>query len=177
MSKLVSVCNKQGEVVGPGERQTPQNPWTNLGDITVAEPALAVDERTITAANLLGSTKAVIWDLEPGVTRVEVRYRSNCVDGEAWIVPVYILRIDDEYLDLIDTLTLTRGLQVADTDYFFIDTIAQSGAAFLYRAKVVHSGADYIARYVLDVGGYEKLIFIASTIVAAKTLQIDGSTW
>lgn len=152
---------------------TNQIGWTELGNITVIQAALGVGARTISDVEGLATTKTVIWTVPSKINFGYVRFRTDA-DADAWVVEMYGVRKDDEYLDRIATLTLTGGTQEAGAA-FFVDTIVATNENSEKALAEVHSADNFIARYGGDFSGWDKLIFIASTIEAAATLFIDGT--
>ncbi len=156
-----------------GKARTEQLGYAEIGSISVAEAALDIDERTITYADALATNTVAIWTIEHAINFGFIRFRTNA-DADAWVVEMYELRKNDEYLDRIATLTLTGGKQQAGTK-FFIDTIVVTNKNFEKTLSVIHSADDAMCRFGGDFAGLDKVIFIASTIQAGATLFIDGT--
>jgi hypothetical protein len=78
----------------------------------------------------------------------------------------------EESFQLGAVLTLTGGQQVGPGSNVFVDTVAALEYT-LTDSEVADSGGDRIAVWRVDLRGYKKVMFLATTLHAAKTLKVD----
>lgn len=158
--------------------ETFQIGWIDLGDITTAQAAPAVTARAYATVNALTATGIVKWDVRYGYNCIEVRFSTNA-DADSSVVDVLVASGNDHYVRAA-TLTLTGGTQTAPIGAraaagVYVDTIVISNKEWHGDMQVVQaSGGNYIARFVMDLLGYEKVVFHATTLQASSTLTIEG---
>lgn len=158
--------------------ETFQIGWVDLGDITAEQAAPAVTARAYATVKALTATGIVEWNVRHGYNCIETRFSTNA-DGEAHVVDVLVSSGEDHFVRAA-TLTLTGGTQTAPIGAraaagVFVDTIVISNKAWHGDMDVVQAaGENYIARFVMDLMGYEKVLFHATTLTADKTITIEG---
>lgn len=158
--------------------ETFQIGWIDLGDITTSQAAPAVTARAYATVNALTATGIVAWDVRYGYNCIEVRFSTNA-DAEAHVIDVLVSSGVDHYVR-VATLTLTGGTQTAPIGAraaagVYVDTIVISNQEWHGDMEVVQaSGTNYIARFSMDLMGYEKVLFHATTLAANKTITIEG---
>ena len=151
--------------------------WTNVGNITVIQAALAVGARDGASVTALASTKTAVYLPAAGAKEVEFRFKTPA-DADAWVVELYAARGSADFFTRIATLTLTGGTQVAAASKVFVDTLVGTNEAWLGNlpaAEEVQSATNFIARYHLLLHKYSKFVFIASTIESGKTLEVEAA--
>lgn len=149
--------------------------WTNVGNITVVQAALAVTARDNVSVDALASTKTAIYTVSAGAKSAEVRFITPA-DADAWVVEMYAARGKYDHYTRVATLTLTGGTQKHSTNKVFVDTLAATNEKWygtFVTAKEVCSAVNDIARYYWQNNLYTRFLFIASTIEAGKTLEVE----
>lgn len=149
--------------------------WTNIGNITVVQAALAVAKRDYTTVEALLATQKAVYTPSPGAKEAEFRFITPAED-DAWIVEMYAARGAGDHYVRIATLTLTGGTQKHSTNKVFVDTLAATNDEWFGNLPVpeeIESAHDFIARYHLLLMRYSRFVFIASTIEAGKTLEVE----
>lgn len=148
--------------------------FETVGTITTTGTTLAVGGRgwsslssyfSGTQSQYIGYTVPKTWNA------VELRFQG-VVNNTADVVSIWGARGHDHFTRLA-VLTLTTGLQVGDDSKLFIDTIVASNEALPKVGAVCDSGNDRICRYVVDLAGYSKLLFLATTLNSAS-LKIEA---
>lgn len=148
---------------------------TTVGTISVQGTTLAVAGRawsdvrayfTGTQTTCLGYT--VPQDVNAG----EFRFQTTA-DADSHVVEVWGSRGADHFT-LLATLTLTGGTQEADNSLFFVDTIVSSTENLPNTGTVCDSGTNRVCRYLADLAGYDKLLFIATTLESGTTLVVQA---
>ena len=158
--------------------ETLQIPWIDLGDITASQAAPAVTARAYAAVVALGSTKVKLWDLPVGYNCIEIRF-STTAAADADVVDVLVASGEDHFVR-VATLTLTGGAQTAPVGAravagTFVDTIVVTNKRWHGAIEVVQAaGGDYVARFTMDMLGYDKVVFHATTLESSSTLTIEG---
>lgn len=160
---------------------TPCVPWRELGTITDANATLDVGDRDYTTVWALADVNTIKWDVPDDASGVEFRFQTSA-DGDAHVVEIWIARdatyngstTDDQFM-LGAILTLTGGTQVGPHSNVFVDTIS-AAEYILSDGEVCDSEANRICVWRVDLRGYKKVLIIATTFEASKTLYADG-TW
>ncbi len=157
---------------------TPLISWIDLGDLSSSQAALAVTARDYAAVVALAAAKKVLWDVQIGYNCIEVRFSTDAA-ADAQVVDVLAASGEDEFVR-IATLTLTGGAQTAPAKAravagTYCDTMVISNTAWHGSIEVVEGGAnDYISRFVVDLLGYDKVLFHATTLAGSTTITIEG---
>lgn len=153
--------------------------WETVGTISVAGSTLAVSGRswssvkayfpgntsyTGTPTTYIGYQVPMDWNA------IELRFQGT-TNNESNVVQMWGSRWDDHFT-LLATLTLTTGLQVGDSSALFVDTIVATNEGLSKAGVVCDSAHDRISRYVVDLNGYSKLLFIATTL-GSTALQVE----
>lgn len=157
--------------------ETFQIPWIDLGDLTTSQAAPAATARDYAAVVALTATGIVLWDVNYGYNVSEIRF-STTADADAHVVDVLVASGEDEFVRAC-TLTLTGGTQTAPagarpTAGTFVDTMVLSNSAWPGDIEVIESGNNYISRLLIDLLGYDKIIFHATSLEGSSTLTIEG---
>jgi|GEM_PF-2738109 len=179
MPDPIYTCDIFGRVINPGVEHAAQYPWVNIADITVAEAALAGDEKNSTYIDALGTTKSGIYSPEDGQVAFEIRVRTDGSDGDVNVVEMYAAAgdITSEYLfRRVATLTFTQGTGEYTAAIFFSDELAVTNNSWLTPPiDCGVDGSNDYASYVLNIHGYKKFAFIMSTKAAGTThLYLDA---
>jgi hypothetical protein len=147
-----------------------------VGTITVAGTTLAVGGRTWSDVSdyfATGQTTYIGCHVPKAVNALEVRFQTTA-DADAHVVEMWGAR-DQDHMTLLATLTLTGGKQEANGGLYFVDTIVASTENLPKAGVVCDSAADRICRYVVDLCGYDHLVFIATTLQASASLAVQVS--
>lgn len=143
-----------------------QYQWIEAGTITVAEPALAVNERDNASVEALADTKKVIIRPDDGTKALELRFRF---DASSAIFQIYAARGED-YYTRVCTATIGPSNQICSVGIFG-DTITLSNQEW-HGLVAEQSVSDFIGRIRLETLGYDRFLIIASTLTAT-TAYID----
>jgi len=148
--------------------------WQNAGVITseysgdnAAPLPTELDYDTVDA---LSAAKRIIIAPPNGIVGMELRFRSDGIETDANVAPLYAAAGRDHYR-LVDVLTVTQGTQIYSTGIYFADTVASAGETWLSATKEP-SPADSMASYVLNVHGYDSFLLVASDLVTTS-LYVD----
>ncbi len=160
--------------------ETQQIPWINLGTIDAtagdADVALAVTERDFASAKLLDNV--VYWKVPYGINTTEVRFilttNNDDVDIDVWAGRID--SDDDAEMSRVCTLDVICGQQDAnDSTHHYADTINITNNKWISTVSAVVPGTDQQARLVLDLCGYDLLLFHGYGTVDADTLvEVSG---
>ena len=181
MGREVDIMNpfeKSKRAVHPGESAVRQYAWENVADLTVAEAALAVDERNSVYINALGTTKAGIYSPKNGQVAFEIRLRSDGTGtADPSVIEMYFAS-KDIVADLyhyrrLATMTFKQGtgeywpsaVDPNPATIFFADELAITNEP-VWITTEVDTGLDAsegIATYALNLHGTAKVAFIMST--------------
>ena len=145
------------------------------GKITLKVDAAdyAVTARDNTSIEALVSTKKVIVKPLTGVVAIQFRFRGDGTTGDQHVLQMFAAAGDDHY-DLVDVLTIDQGTQIYTTGIYFIDTVVSAGEKWHTITKALSSTANNIGGYVMNTHGYNKFLFLASTLDAnTSNLYID----
>ncbi len=165
---------------------SPELPWCELGTITVAQAYPVVTARDYTSVAALAAANRVLWSLPNPSSGFMLRFQTKA-DADAQVVSLlgFAARkklnaptggswIDDHAV-LLGTLTLTGGKQAASHSNFFVDTIVAVDGLWVFT--VADSAADRIAVAFGDTRSFKEVAVIATTLVAATTIYVEGKTW
>jgi len=158
--------------------ETTQITWIDLGDITASQAAPAVTARAYATVAALGATKVKLWDIPLGYNCIEIRFSTNAASDDH-VVDVLVASGEDHFVR-VATLALEGRSQTAPATArpsagVFVDTITISNKAWHGDMEVVQAEAtDYIARFTMDLMGYDKIVFHATTLKASGTITIEG---
>ena len=157
-------------LTNPSDDFVTQFPWKTVGSI-IAEQV------TLTGANLADAVvealdddvKAILYP-ENGAVATEFRFwAEGAIANETAILDVYAAAGVDVYTK-IGEITLTIGTaRNGAADKLFVDGIAESGVAWLTDTKVVQVNNNTIARWVINMHGYDRFVFIAT----GGTMDLD----
>ena len=157
---------------------TPLITWIDIGDLSTSQAAPAATARASATVLALTATGIALWDIPIGYNCIEVRF-STKADGDDQVVDVLAASGTDEFVR-VATLTLKGGTQTAPagaraTAGVYCDTMVISNKAWPGDMEVVEGGGnDYIARFVMDLLGYDKILFHATTLKASTIITVEG---
>ena len=170
-----------GTPIQPTLITTPLFQWTELGDITASQATLAVGARDYSTVAALAATKTATWEVPNDVTGAFFRFQTSA-DADAHVVemwvcphPTYADNETEDSFMLGCELTLTGGTQVGPDSNVFVDTIVKTvGTGVCAEGTVLDSAANRVALYRLDLQGYKRVVFIATTLEGGATLTVDA---
>ncbi len=155
------------------EAQT-QRSWNRISpNLTTAQATLGTDASKATV-EALTATGLCIYEIPHDASAGSFRFHTDA-DGDSNVVEVWALRGNDHY-QLVQIIELTGGKQLDGDVGVFCDTLAFTASKEVWPTAMAASSqaTDSIAMFSLNFHGYEKLLFIATTL--AGTLGIDGVT-
>lgn len=140
--------------------------WKDLGVITTADVAWATTELAAAVVENLASTIVLLGDIPYGAPNIEMRFYGTTSDNDDVVLNIYGRRKDDDYYQLLVTLTMIHGTaQKGAGTELWVDTIVETVNATPNGSGAIISPNDNtIARYYFKPGGYEKLAIIGTTI-------------
>ena len=153
-------------------------PWIDLGDLSSSQAAPGNTARAYDTVLALTATGIALWDIPIGYTCIEVRF-STTADADSQVVDVMAASGEDEFVR-IATLTLTGGKQTAPAGAravagTYCDTMVLTNNKWPGAMEVVeNAGADYISRFMMDLLGYDKILFHATTLAGSTSITIEG---
>ena len=143
--------------------------WVQVGSITATEAALAVSGRDATSVNALATTKKVLFSADDGTAAFAVRFRTDGNENDSSTLHLYAAKSSDYYTKMCD-ITALQGLQDWSSGHF-VDSLVLSSESWQPGIRV-DSPTDEIGRLIINTGGYEKFLFIASA-KTPTTIYID----
>ena len=156
-----------------------QVPWHEIGTITATNATFAVGARDVDTVEALADANTAIWTPNNSVAIAELRFRTT-TNADSHVVEMWVAADDnnregdaDSYM-LGEILTLTGGQQVGTNSDVFVDTLSLSSTGIVDDGEVVDSGNDRVAIYRVNLRGYRRVAFIATTFEAGKTLTVDA---
>ena len=154
----------------PSDDFVTQFPWKTVGSIIDVQAALTGANLANAAVNALSDDLKAIYYPENGTVAVEFRFWTNGgSDNENAVIDVYAAAGDDVYTKIVE-LTATFGTaQNGAATKLFADGIAESGQMWLSTTKAVHVNNNTIGRWVMNVHGYDRILFIAT----GGTIDLD----
>lgn len=152
---------------------TKNKEWETIGSISTQGTTFGVAGRAWEDLKSCTSTTYPCWDVPKDINAAEIRFQTTA-DADSHVVELWGMRGED-HATLLATLTLTGGTQEADSSRYFVDTIVASNQNLPQTGKVCDSGNNRIARYVIDLCGYSKIWFNATTLASSTTLVVQGS--
>ena len=161
--------------LGYNRLATTKDGWKTVGTISVAGTTLTADSRDwsdVLAYFNTVSTTYLAWEVPDVANAVELRFQTTA-DADADVVEVWGA-CGEDHVTLLATLTLTGGTQTGDSSLVFVDTIVASTENLFKVGKVMDSATNRICRYMVDLYGYDRLLFIATTLTASSTLVVEG---
>jgi hypothetical protein len=147
---------------------------STVGTITAQGTTLAVGGRAwadVRAYFKTGQTTYLGYSVPKDINAAEIRFQTTA-DADSHVVEMWGSRGHDHFT-LLATLTLTGGKQEADNSLYFVDTIVATNEKLPQAGTVCDSATNRICRYVVDLAGYDKLLFLASTYAAATSLVVQ----
>jgi len=178
----VSHWAEDGSQITPTYSSSPGSLWTNIGNITASQAALAVTARDYSSVDDLDATKTVEWSIPAEADNVELRFQTNA-DADGHVIEIYLARgaayqdgtTEDSYV-LTTILTLVGGTQTGPNSNVFCDTVTETQDYGTLGAIVDATGSNRIARYVITkLRGYKEMVIIATTLETNATLYVDGA--
>jgi hypothetical protein len=158
-----------------GRLATVPSEFETVGTISVAGSTLAVSGRAWADVSSYFSgtqTTYIGYQVPKEWNAIELRFQGT-TDGDSNVVQVWGSR-GPEHFTLLAILTLTVGTQEGDSSALFVDTITVASEGLPKEGVVCDSATNRICRYVVDLCGYSKLIFIATT-KGSTTLKIEAA--
>jgi hypothetical protein len=147
-----------------------------VGTISVQGTTLAVAGRAWDDVSSYFSgtqTTYLGYSVPLDVNAAEFRFQTTA-DADSHVVEIWGARGRD-HMTLLATLTLTGGTQEADDDLYFVDTIVATYEYLPTAGVVSDSATNRICRYTVDLAGFDKLLFLASTLGSdSLAVQIGG---
>ena len=151
-----------------------KQPWGLIGSITASKSALGVTGRKASDVAAFASGSYALWEVPLRINTAEIEF-STTADADSQVVNVYAARGNSDYV-FVGTLTLTGGTQTGPNSNVYVDTIVEGGVVWKSSGtEVINSAGNHIARWMINLVGYSRVLFIATTLVASSTLQIYGS--
>jgi len=152
--------------------------WRTLKtDITVQGTTLAVTARAWDDVDqyfppaATSTNTYLYYNVGKYVNTLELRFQTTA-DGDSQVLETWGARGEDHFT-MLNQLTLTGGTQEADNSLFFVDTITNAVEGLPKSAGLIDSGNNRIARVAVELAGYSKLLFLATTLVASSTLRVQ----
>jgi len=145
-----------------------------VGTITTQGTTLAVGGRAWADVRTYfkpGQDTYLGYSVPRDLNAVEVRFQTTA-DADSHVVEMWGSRMHDHFT-LLATLTLTGGTQEADNDLYFVDTIVATNEKLPQAGTVCDSATNRICRYYVDLAGYDKVLFLASTLETDASLAIQ----
>jgi len=164
--------------IGKISLATPLITWIDIGDLSSSQAAPAVTARDYATVLALTSTGIALWDVRLGYNCIEARFSTDA-DGDDQVVDILVASGEDEFVRA-GTLTLKGGKQTAPVGAraaagVYCDTMILNNKAWDGDMEVVQGGGtDYIARFAMDLLGYDKVLFHATTLANSTTITIEG---
>ncbi len=141
--------------------------WKDLGNvITVTQAALATTQFAVATAEALAATKIIKAEIPHSAANVELRFYGTASNDDSNVLNIYGKRDNDQYYQLLATLTLTTGTgQKGSGTELWADTVVETVDATPAGSGAAISPADdTIARYYFKPSGYKTLLIIATTL-------------
>jgi len=176
---------KIGTPIKPVEITTPMCQWENIGSITSSQATLAVSARDYTSVwQTLDSAKKAAWEVSNDVSGCFFRFHTDSHEDahtvEMWVAAHENYKDDSDTKDhfmLGAELSLVGGQQVGPNSNVFVEQITKTAnTGILAEGDTLDSGAglDRVAIYRLDLQGWKRVVFIATTLEAGTTLYCDA---
>ena len=151
-----------------------KQPWGLIGEITASKAALAVTGRKASDIAAFARGSYALWEVPLRINTAEIKF-STTADADAHVVDVYAARGNSDYV-LVGTLTLTGGTQTGPNSNVYVDTIVEGGIVWNTSCtEVINTAGNHIARWIINLVGYNRILFIATTLASNTTLQVYGS--
>lgn len=140
--------------------------WKDLGTISVAQNALATTQFAVTIAEALASTKIIKAEIPYGAANVELRFHGTASDADSNTLNIYAKRDNDDYYQLLATLTLVTGTgQKGAATELWVDGVTEDvDATPNGSGGAINLTDNSIGRYYFKPGGYKDLLIIATTL-------------
>lgn len=157
------------------------NKWQPVGSITSAQAALGATGRTHAAVDDIAEAKKVILylgqtDYELKNIALEFRFRSDSDDDTVTNTLQSYAEAGEDHYTRIAQLVIKEGLQEYSSSIFFVDGITPSYENWITGedAMIVQPTPtdDHIARLTINTHGYDRFLFIASTL-NSPTIYVD----
>lgn len=158
-----------------GRLATVPTEFESVGTIDTQGTTLAVASRAWDDVSSYFATASSIYpaySVPKDINAIELRFQTTA-DADSHVVEMWGSR-GRNHFTLLATLTLTGGTQEGD-DLYFVDTITAENQNLPQSGKVCDSANDRICRYVVDLCGYSKLLFLATTLESGAELKIEAA--
>ena len=151
-----------------------KQPWGLIGEITASKAALGVTGRQAADVAAFAAGSYALWEVPIRVNTAEIKFATDA-DADAHVVNVYAARGNSDYA-LIGALTLTGGTQTGPDSNVYVDTMVEGTMVWKSSGtQVIDTANNGISRWRIDLDGYSRLLFIATTLASSTTLQVYGS--
>ena len=158
--------------------------FKNVGTITTAQAALGTTTLAQAAAEALTATGIMVFNIERGTPAIELRFRG-VVDNDADVPLIYGIRTGSDkpadkaatgdFYRKLAVLGTTVGLgQASSATDLFVDTVVETTGLGVETGKANSDAADGIGSYVLKLGGYDRILIIASTL-NSPSFSVDAA--
>jgi hypothetical protein len=156
-----------------GRLATVNSEFDTAGTISVAGTTLAVGGRAwadLSSYFTGAQTTYVGFTVPKDINAAEFRFQGVTAD-ESNTVEVWGAR-GRNHFTLLGILALTVGTQHGDDALLFVDTITAASEGLPKNGEICDSATNRICRYVVDLAGYSKLLFIATTL-GSSSLKVE----
>ena len=140
--------------------------WTDLGQISIADVAWATSEFATAIVEAIATTICLRADLPYGTPNIEMRFYGTATDADSNTINIYGKRDNDDYYQLLATLTLVMGTaqKGAATELWADGITEDKDFTPEIAGGVVHVNDNSIGRYFFKSGGYKSIAVIATTL-------------
>ncbi len=169
----IYTLNRAGTKVEPGQVHTLQDNWETLGTFTTTATTPTATNRT---ATLFTSSDAnnVAFTIPTGWNGIRIRC-SSTNDGDTSVFDVFLMNSLTDHYNRIATLTFTTGGQTATTSgHEYADTLAATNTNWYKAALGMSPTGNYIAEWMVDVCGSQRIGICPTTITNVAVLEITG---
>ena len=168
-------------VLFPGTLRTVHDLWRTVGTIdtqgtTFAVASRAWDDVSQYFPDNAASTTYLWYNVTPYINTIELRFQTTA-SGNSQTLETWGSRGEDHFT-MLHQLTLTGGDQEGDDSLFFVDVITNAVEGLPKSAGLVDAdgaSANRIARVAVELAGYSKMLFLATTLVASSNLRVQVS--
>ena len=167
----VWVYTRDGNRVNPGERQTYQDTWYEVGDFATGVSSPDASHRTL--ATIVSDPNIITGEVDERWGVLVFRNLST-TDGDATVYDLYTAD-GDGIMAFRATLTFTTGTQAsAYSTYEYADTLVVTSENIAGNTKTLSPVGNNIAEYYMDAGGASDYAIVPKTITHAAKLLIRG---
>ena len=150
--------------------------WSRVGKLTTAQATFGTNASKA-KVEALTATGFVIYNIPHDASAGSFRLH-HVADGDVDAIEVWAIREGDLHYQLVQIIETIGGKQVdgdgitADVGVF-VDTLAFTASKEVWPTAMAanSAGTDSIAMFSLNFHGYEKLLFIATTLADATAID------